>query len=152
MQNEVSELLEAAMYKEIAAQATYEAAAMQLNDSGARKLLAEIAEEEGNHLQLLKDFKEKGLDESIWDMAKIPDLKISDHLIGHDSLGEGSGIQDVIVFAMKREQEAVEFYSKMMSAFRTEESKRLCEALVQAELRHKRKLELMYDDVFYGED
>lgn len=152
MQHELMELLEAAMYKEIAAQATYEAAALQLNDSGARKLLAEIAEEEGRHLQTLKDFKEKGFDESLWDMAKIPDLKISDHLVRHDNLGEGSGIQDVLVFAMKREQEAVEFYSKMMSALRTEEAKLLCEALVQSELKHKRELELMYDDIFYGED
>lgn len=33
-----------------------------------------------------------------------------------------------------------------------EEAKRLCEALVLAELKHKRKLELMYDDIFYLEN
>jgi len=39
-----------------------------------------------------------------------------------------------------------------MSALKTRQAKRLCEGLVHSELKHKLKLELMYDDLFYGED
>jgi rubrerythrin len=61
-------------------------------------------------------------------------------------------LQNTLVFAMKREQESVEFYSQLMGAFRHEDAKRLCERLVHEELKHKQRLELLYDDLFYGED
>ena len=40
----------------------------------------------------------------------------------------------------------------MMSAFRQEDAKGLCERLVHQELKHKQRLELFYDEFFYGED
>ena len=40
----------------------------------------------------------------------------------------------------------------MMSVLRDEEAKRLCERLVHEELKHKYRLELLYDELFYGED
>lgn len=151
MREEVKDLLDVAMYKEIASQAMYAATQKQTDDPGARKLLKEFAEEEGRHLQILKDFKDSGLDEVQWDNGKIRNLMISEYLTGPDTLKD-AGIQDVLLFAMKREQEAVEFYSHMMSALKTRQAKRLCEGLVHSELKHKLKLELMYDDLFYGED
>jgi len=40
----------------------------------------------------------------------------------------------------------------MMGIMRGESAKRLCERLVQEELKHKLKLETLYDDLFYGLD
>ncbi|MBM3132143.1 MAG: rubrerythrin [Chloroflexi bacterium] len=151
MREEVKDLLEAAMYKEVAAQATYAAAQKETDDPGARRLLKELAEDEGRHLQILKDIKESGMEVLQWDNGKLRNLMISEYLTGPDTL-HNAGIQDVLLFAMKREQEAVEFYSRMMSALKTRQAKRLCEGLVHSELKHKLKLELMYDDLFYGED
>ncbi len=76
---------------------------------------------------------------------------ISEYLTGGDTL-EGAGLQDLLVFAMKREQQAVEFYSQMMGVMRDETAKRLCERLVHEELKHKLRLEQFYDKLFYGED
>jgi hypothetical protein len=39
-----------------------------------------------------------------------------------------------------------------MSALRSKEAKLLCERLVHEELKHKQKLELFYDKLFYAED
>jgi len=76
---------------------------------------------------------------------------ISEYLTGGETL-EGAGLQDTLIFAIKREQQAVEFYSKMMGVMRDEIAKRLCERLLHAELKHKLRLEIFYDDFFYGED
>ncbi len=76
---------------------------------------------------------------------------ISEYLTGGETL-EGAGLQDMLIFAMKREQQSIEFYSRLMSVMRDEIAKRMCERLVQEELRHKLRLEIFYDDFFYGED
>lgn len=151
MQDELSKLLQIAIYKEIASQAFYSAAQSKTNDPGANALLKELAEEEFRHSQILPELTEKDWKQREWHRGKIPDLKISEYLIGGDKL-EGAGLQDTLVFAMKREQHAVEFYSRMMSVLRSEDAKRLCERLVHEELKHKLRLEIFYDDLFYGED
>ena len=76
---------------------------------------------------------------------------ISEYLTGGETL-EGAGLQDTLIFAIKREQQAVEFYSKMMGIMRDETAKRLCERLVHEELKHKLRLEIFYDDLLYGEE
>ena len=48
--------------------------------------------------------------------------------------------------------ERVEFYSKMISILRNEDVKILCEGLVHEELKHKLRLEMLYDNLLYSED
>ena len=151
MQDQLRELLEAAMYREIASQAFYIAGQSGTDDPGAKALMKELAEAELNHLQMLKELAQRDWKEGQWHGESIRNLMMSDYLIGSDKL-EGSGLQDTLVLAMKREQQAVEFYSQMMTTFRDEDAKRLCERLVHEELKHKQRLELFYDDLFYGEE
>ncbi len=149
MANELAELLDTAIYKEIASQAFYIAGQSKTQDPGAKVLLKELAEEELKHAELLKSIKEKGLEKQSCQQEKIPDLMISEYLTGSDTL-EGAGLQDTLIFAIKREQQAIEFYSNMMGVIRDETAKRLCQRLVREELKHKLKLEMFYDDLFYG--
>ena len=151
MPYELAELLDSAIYKEIASQAVYEAAQSKTQDPGVKALLQELAKEEFGHTQRLKKLKEKGFQPRDWHQEQVPNLKISEHLTGADTI-EGAGLQDTLIFAMKREQQAVEFYSKMMGLMRDEAAKRLCESLVHEELKHKLRLEMLYDDLFYGEN
>lgn len=148
MQDELTELLETAIYREIASEAFYTAGQNNTDDPGAKALMKELAEEERHHSQMLKELKEKDWEAGQWHREKIPNLKISEYLIGVDKL-EGASSQDTLVFAMKREQHSVEFYSQMMSALRDKNAKLLCERLVHEELKHKYKLEVLYDDLFY---
>lgn len=151
MPDELAELLDSALYKEIASQAVYEAGQKKTQDPGARALMKELAEEELGHSRRLKKLKEKGLPKRDWHPEKVPNLMISEYLTGGDTL-EGAGLQDLLISAMKREQQAVEFYSKMMGIMREETAKRLCESLTHEELKHKLRLEILYDDLFYGEN
>ena len=150
MPDEITELLDTAIYKEIAAQAVYIAAQSKTQDPGARALLKELADEEIKHKQWLKEFKDKGWEKHDWHPKKVPDLMIGEYLTAPDTV-EGANLQEVLAFAIKREQQAMEFYSKMISALRDEAAKRLCENLAREELKHKRKVEILYDDLFYAE-
>ncbi len=150
MSDELAELLDTAIYKEIEAQSLYLAGQKKTQDPGAVSLMKELAKEELHHSGELKKLKDKGLKKSDWHQQKVPDLKISEYLTGDDSI-EGAGLQDLLIFAMKREQQSVEFYSKMMGVARDETAKHLCESLVQWELHHKLRLELLYDGLFYKE-
>ena len=151
MVDELADLLDTAIYREIASQALYEAAQNKTGDGGAINLLKELAGEEGRHAELLKEFRDKGAAGLSWHGERVVDLKISQYLVAPDTVA-GAGLQETLIFAMKHEQQAVEFYGGLMSIFRDEAAKRLCERLVHEELKHKLRLEMAYDDLFYGEN
>jgi len=151
MPDELTDLLDTAIYKEIASQAFYIAGEKKTQDSAAKALMKELAEEELKHSQLLKNLKEKGLWKLGWYREKVPNLMISEYLTGGETL-ESAGLQDTLIVAMKREQQSVDFYSRMMGIMKDQAAKRLCERLVHEELKHKLRLEIFYDDFFYGED
>ena len=151
MRDELTELLNTAIYKEIASEAFYIAGKKKTQDPGARALMKELAGEELRHSQLLKNLKEKGLGKLGWQREKVPNLMISEYLTSGETL-EGAGLQETLIFAMKREQQSVDFYSRMMGVVRDKDAKRLCQKLVSEELKHKLRLEVLYDDLFYGQD
>jgi rubrerythrin len=140
VRDELTELLDTAIYKEIASQAFYMAGQEKTDDSGARLLMEELAQDELKHARWLEALKERGLDSQDCQREKVPNLMISEYLSSGDSL-EGAGVQDTLLFAMKREQQAVDFYSRMMGIMKGETARRLCATLVREEMRHKLKLE-----------
>lgn len=152
MTDELTELLDTAIYKEIASQAFYIGWQSRTQDPGAKTLMKKLAREETKHAEWLKKLKEKGMGKGIWHREHIANLRISEYLTGVEETLESASLQETLVSAMKREQKAVEFYSKMISALRDESAKNLCQRLVSAELKHKLKLETLYDELFYRED
>ena len=144
--NELVDLLDSAIYKEIASQAIYVAGQSKTQDHGARTLMKELAKEELGHSKRLKKLKEKDIDKLEWYQEKVPNLMISEYLVGGNSL-EGASVQDTLLFAMKREQQSVDFYSKMMGIMKDETAQLLCAKLMREELAHKLKLETLYDDM-----
>ena len=148
MPDEIAELLEAAIYKEIASQAWYIAGQNKTRDPAARVLMKELAQEELKHAEWLKELSDKGWEKQRWHREKIPNLMTDEYLTGGDTL-EGAGLEDTVIFAIKREQQAIEFYSKMMSVMADESAKQLCQRLAQQELKHKLKLEIFHEDLVY---
>ena len=151
MENELSELLQTAIYKEIASEAFYEAGQATTDDPGARALMRELAEDERRHTETLKQLRDRECRPGASHSETVSNLMLSEHLTGGDTL-KGAGLQETLLFAIKREQQAVEFYSRLMSALREADAKQLCERLVHDELHHKLRLETLYDDLFYQED
>ena len=151
MPDDLTELLDTAIYKEIAAQAVYEAGIKKTHDPAAKTLMKELAKEELGHTRKLKKLKEEGFSKKDWHHETVPNLLLSEHLTGGETL-EDISFQDLLITAMKREQQAVEFYARMMGVLRGTAAKQLCEGLVHEELKHKLRLETLYDELFYGED
>ena len=110
MPDELVELWDTAIYKEIASQAFYIAGEKKTQDPGAKALMKELAEEELKHSQRLKDFKERGLKKRDFYPEKVPNLMISEYLTVSETL-ENAGLQDTLTAAMKHEKQAIEFYS-----------------------------------------
>lgn len=146
MNDEIADLLETAMMKEVASSAMYRQASAMTDDPAAATLLKELAAEEDQHLTLLKNFKPENLADSpvIW--SRLTEVKIADHLKAPDEL-PGADLTGSLLFAIKREAESVAFYTGLMGVFRDALAKKLCQALARQELAHKLQLELLYDRI-----
>ena len=116
---------------------------------GVKKLLQELQEEERNHKKLLQDLT-KGKVKS-YELTNAVDLKISDYLV-EESLDADMDFQQLLIFAAKKEQIAVELYSDLARKSQEEELRRLFEFLTKQEKSHKLKLETEYDEHVLEED
>jgi rubrerythrin len=150
MEDEYTELLDTAIYKEIASEAFYTALKEKTGDPGASVLMGELAEEEKKHVRWLTDFKDQR-QKMKWHRSNAVELKIGEYLTAPENL-EGAGLQDTLVFAIKREQQSVDFYSRMTGLLRARSAKTLCRKLAGEELRHKIRIEVLYDDLFLYEN
>ncbi len=81
---------------------------------------------------------------------EVANLRLSDYLTAPESL-QNSGLQEALAFAIKREQEAVDFYTRMMAALLEAPANEFCACLVQDELKHKLKLETFYEELYLKE-
>ena len=66
-------------------------------------------------------------------------------------LAADSSLQDVLVHAMKREEEAMVFYLTMAEQAAQDDLRVLLEGLSEMENSHKARLEAFYEDVFMQE-
>lgn len=144
-----NEIIEFAIRNEEKAIYSYGSLAEIARTPGLKKLLLELQEEEKNHKKLLQEITKEKI-ESL-EIREVTDLKISDYLVEEPS-GSDMSFQDLLIFAAKKEQKAVEFYSDMESKVKNKELKKLLEFLVQQEKSHKLKLEEEYEKYVLEED
>ncbi|MFQ5956336.1 MAG: ferritin family protein [Candidatus Brocadiales bacterium] len=145
----VEDIIKLAIEKEYHAYKLYSGVLDRIHDPGARAMVSQLAKEELEHKEALEKLdtkKLKGLKPK-----KVEDLRIAEFLKDRE-ITDTSSLQDVLVFAMKREKESYEFYSKFASEMVDPDIKNVLEAFAQQELKHKRDIETFYDDVIYQED
>jgi len=111
-------------------------------EPGLKKLLLELKKEEENHKKLLQGLSKKEIE--TYEDQQVEDLKISDYLV-EEPLDEEMNFQDLLVFAAKKEQKAVELYSGLACMMKDPELKKLFEFMVEQEKSHKLKLETEYE-------
>lgn len=145
----VDDVIKMAIEKEDNAYKLYSGMLDKITDPGAKAMLSKLAEEERSHKNALEKLSIEKL--SRMGSQKVQDLKIAEYLKDRE-ISDSSSLQDVLVFAMKREKEAHDFYIRFASEVGDLEVKNILEAFAQEEMRHKRDLENFYDDVIYQED
>jgi len=118
-----------------------------VKDAGAKALLEDLANQELGHKQLLENALKKGNVELIGGKKEVRDLHLSDYMVTED-IGPGSSPQNVMLYAMKKEQEAYNMYHMLVGNYEGTEIEELFSRLAQQELHHKEILEREYEEHF----
>jgi rubrerythrin len=118
-------------------------------DEAAKKLLADLQQEEKNHKRILQGLTTAKVRAS--DTQDVKDLMISDYLV-EESLTPEMNFQDLLIFAAKKEKKAADLYSDLAKKSLTKEQKALFEFLAKQEKAHKLRLELEYEKHVLWED
>ncbi|MBC7358152.1 Rubrerythrin [Desulfacinum infernum DSM 9756] len=132
-----------AIRKEELAMDFYQKCADRAKNPGIREFFLEMVEEEKKHRKLLQDLDPAGLKDFTLD--KVEDLKISDYLMDVE-FREDMTYQEALTLAMKKEEKAHLFYSAWKDKCLHEKTAKVFEMLAQEEIKHKRKIENIYDE------
>ncbi len=141
-------IIDFAIEKEREAAAFYDNISKNEEDfSGSKKMFAEFAVEEQKHEKILQDFKTKGISKSLqeYQLKWITDIKRSDYLVDLE-YEKGMPYNEILLLAIKREENALRLYNDFLEKADTEESKKLFKVFCQEEAKHKLALETIYDD------
>jgi rubrerythrin len=147
---EVKEILKRAIKTEEDSYNLYTSASKQIKDPAVRAGLGDLAIQEKQHKAKLEALLAGKL---VWaarlsQREKVKDLKIGDYL-EEKPLTEKSSLQDVLIVAMKREQATGAFYTQMAGLVGPGPEKDLFELLAKEEVKHKKYVESIYEDVVY---
>ncbi len=143
------DILKFAISREEEAIASYGKMSELTQSPGLTELLLELQEEEKKHKSLLEGITDQKI--ASFEIKEVPDLKISDYLT-EENPTEGMTFQDLLIFAAKKEQEAVDLYSNLEENAEDDELKKLFHFFIQQEKAHKLKLEKEYEEHVLEED
>ena len=118
-----------------------------VKDPGAKALLEDLANQELGHKNLLENALKGGNIARIGGKKEVKDLHLSDYMVT-DDVGPDSSPQDVMLFAMKKEEEAYNIYHMLLGNYKGTEIEELFAKLAQEEQRHKEILEREYEEHF----
>jgi len=136
------DIIKFAIGREEAAIDSYGDMSEKTKTPGLRELLLELQSEEVNHKRLLEDISDEQI--ASFKSEEVIDLKISDFLT-EEPPSEDMTFQDLLIIAAKKEQEAVELYTKLGEGSDNEELRKLFDFLITQEKTHKLKLESEYE-------
>jgi rubrerythrin len=138
-----NDIVEFAIEKEQEAADLYRDLSGKSDRAGTKEMFMELSRQEEGHKAKLQSMSREAFPER--GAAEIPNLKIVDYLSPVE-IGPDSSYQDVLIFAMKREGDAVALYSRLAEDAGDEGVKNLFLSLADEEKKHKLRLETEYDD------
>ncbi len=115
--------------------------------------LKELAEMEIDHKKKIEALMEKGAEVVAKGIVieRIQDMKLSDYLMP-SKIDSKANYQDVLITAMKREDLTHQFYQNLLKGAKNDDLRKVLEYLSIEELKHKNKLQFLYDDIVYKEN
>ena len=115
----------------------------KIKNQGLKDFFQELADEEQKHYDLLKARDVSNLE--AFEPAEVQSLKLSDFMVDvHFS--PDMNYQEALTLAMKKEEKAHNFYAAWQNRCGDDETGKLFEFLAGEEMKHKRKLEDVFDD------
>ena len=148
-QMQIEQILSAAIMREVEAHEFYQQVADRAKDMSVKEVFQQLAKEELGHQELLEGFK--------YNPTKIMKIQApsADYKVAETTALPELSIEmkpaDAIALAMKKEQQAVEFYRSMSAAATDADIKGMFENLANMELGHKHRLENVFVEIGYPE-
>ncbi len=139
----MKEVVDFAIKREENARDYYLQCKEKAQNQGIKDFFQELADEEEKHRTLLTELDTSA--EENFAPAQVENLKLSDYMVEADFRPE-MNYQEALTLAMKKEEKAHAFYAAWQSRCSGGEAARLFEFLAGEEMKHKRKLEDIYDD------
>jgi rubrerythrin len=152
IEKKIEQILQRAIRVEEDSYKIYQKALRIVQSESIRELLEELAGDEREHRRKLKEMLDPEQRAAMIEKSeqqKVIDLKIGDYLVPRE-VHPNATMQDILTVAIHREKDTHRFY-KAMSAISEDEVKKLFEFLADEEIKHKNKLESIYDDVIFRE-
>lgn len=147
--NFADELISKAIKREEDAYNLYTEAAKLVDRTEVKKLFEDLARQEQGHKETLIGMDLSNFENT--EPTKLSDPNISSLVDAHD-LSAGFTLQDALIFAIKREDEAYRFYKEFAQLAEDQNLKNVFENLARMEMGHKTSLEEIYDQKIYMEN
>lgn len=148
-QLQFEKLISVAIKREIEAYEFYRDVASRVDAPAVKKIFAELSDQEMGHRDLLEKYR---MDPSVSIRFNAPaDLKVSESVQEDPLLSIDMKPAEAIALAMKKEQQAVEFYRGLAEMTDEPEIQQTYQSLANMELSHKNMLEKVFVDIGYPE-
>ncbi|GAK50113.1 conserved hypothetical cytosolic protein [Candidatus Moduliflexus flocculans] len=141
-------LFDMAISREIEAYEFYRKVSERAQNSEVKTVFAQLSQEELGHKNLLTQFKNDPA--KIMKIEASPDYKVAE-ATELPALSAEMKPADAIALAMKKEQQAVEFYRALEQNAKEPELKAAFANLANMELGHKHRLENVFVQIGYPE-
>jgi len=141
----VEEIINYAYEKEKEAAEFYEKAKNDETFAAIKEVFENFEVEERKHQAMLKGFSKDQKKLATYKLMPVTDLKISDYMT-EITYKQGMGYPDLLRLAMKREEQAYNFYKNLGDQIEDEKLCKVFKVLAQEEAKHKNVLETKYDD------
>ena len=147
-QLQYEKLISMAIRAEVEAHEFYRDVAERTENVSVKKIFAELAEDEMKHRDLLERYR---MDTSMAIRLKAPpDYKVAE-TVDEPKLTVDMAPANAIALAMKKEQQAMEFYRGLAQICDDREVRDTYDNLANMELSHKHRLENAFVDIGYAE-
>ncbi|HHV37270.1 MAG TPA: ferritin family protein [Candidatus Cloacimonetes bacterium] len=140
---EFNEILDFAIAREEEAIAFYRDLQSKTKFTSIKEMLKELELMEMSHIVAIEGIRKKGT--QLCETCEIENLKISDYMV-HEPVDEELTYQNILLRAMKREEQSYKLYIEMSKRFSDPEISNLFKRLAHDEAKHKNHFEKLYDD------
>jgi|UniRef100_A0A7V3RDD6 rubrerythrin len=152
MLNTVEEILETAKRIEESSYEFYTQAQRLVSLPYLKEQLKYLADQEIDHKKKIESMIAEGhkIAEEL-KIDRIQDMKLGDYLMP-SHFDSNSTIQDILIAAIKREDLTHQFYQNLLKGAKGDDLRKILEYLSIEELKHKNKIQFLYDDIIYKDD
>jgi len=147
----IEQAIKVAIDAEIRAYTLYSSNSKKVSGAGTKKILLELAEQELGHRKILENVL-AGKDYGVLGQKVEKKTRGIEEFLEASDLSKNATPQDVMIFAMKEEDKAFNFYSSLKRHFNGTELEALFGGLAAEERGHKIKLEDEYEEHFMKEN